>query len=276
LTGRSRAPRSRSDRMAHEPAVPLVRPQHRRTRPPRRRHDVRLGVHRALHRPRPHRRGARLGRRPDRHRLGAARHLHGGHRARGPHDHVQTTGRGAARLLAARPIRRRGRHFGPAQPGPGAGQHRQRPGRPRRLRRLHHRARPTLRPHPGVPAPGAAAVDRGGGHLRRRALPGHRLRPRAEAVRHRRTPAPPAVLRRCLRGRRGGRGGRGRRAAVLGRAVGGDRRTRRAAAAVERAGATRPPAAGVRPADHHRGARHQRAGVAGGGGEGRADGRGRR
>ena len=72
------------------------------------------------------------------------------------------------------------------------------------------------------------------------------------------------------RGRRAGRRDRGRRPAVLGRAAGRRARADRAAEGAQRRARPRAAAAGVRPADHHPGARHHRAGL------GRRRGQGRR
>ena len=146
-------------------------------------------------------------------------------------------------------------------------------GQPRRLRRQRGRPGPPLRPHQGVHPARPQAVDRGERHLPRRALPGHRLhRGCRGSVTARRPAAPEALLRRRLRGRRAGRRDRGRRPAVLGRAARRRPRADRAAAALSEELGREHAAAGVRPADHHLGPRHHRAGLGRRRGEGRRDG----
>ncbi len=204
------------DDAKNDERIPVVYPQHRRTRPPRRRHDGGLGLDRVLDRPRTRGGGARLGRRAARHRVGAARHLHRRHGAGGADHELQAVDRGPSRLLAAGPLRELGGDARPAQSRARAGQHRQRTGQSRRVRRREIRPRPALRPYARVHAPGSAPVDRGRRHVQRRALPGRRLHGRATSLRRRRVAASRPLFRRRVRGRGTRVGGRSGCATVLG------------------------------------------------------------
>ena len=202
---------------------------------------------------------------------GAARHLYRRNRACRADHHLRAADRDPAGLLAPATSHLRG-HARPAHRRPGAGQHRLGPGQPRRL-------------------------------WRQRGRPGHRYARTKEFMRlvrrlwteenvtyageHSRSPTPPwrrrsrpaarpasqALLRRRFRGRRAVSRPRPT-PALLGRAARGRRRTDRAAEAPERGTGPRPPAAGVRPADHHLSSRHHRAGLGRRRGEGGRDGQG--
>ena len=119
-------------------------------------------------------------------------------------------------------------------------------------------------------------VDRGGRHLHRRPLLGHRVHGRDASRRTRRAAASAAVLRRRVGGRAAGRCDGRRRAAVLGRAAGRDRRADQPAAGAGVRARSRARTARVRPADHHARPRHHRAGLGRRRGQGREDGRGAR
>ena len=129
-------------------------------------------------------------------------------------------------LVAIRPGYWRPAHFAvrrgharPPQRWAAAGQHRVRAGQPRRVRRHRGRPGPSLRAHPGVPAAGQEAVDRGGRDLPGRALPGRRVDGDAADRRPGRAPAPAPLLRRRLGRRPAGGRDRGGRPALLGRAA---------------------------------------------------------
>ena len=117
-----------------DPRVLVVHPQPDPSRPPRRlrRRGPQQPRHPRL--PRRRARAERLDRCPARCGLVTSGHLHRGHRAGCPDDHVRAADRDPARLLAPRELRRRGRHAGPPVRWPGPGQHRVRQGRSRRLR----------------------------------------------------------------------------------------------------------------------------------------------
>ena len=217
-------------------------------------------------------RGPRLGRRAARHRLGAARHLHGRHGPRGAHHDLPAAGGDPPGLLASGQLRLGGQHPRRALGWPPAGQHRLGSGQPCGVRRQRGRPGAALRPHGGVHAARAPAVDRGGGHLPRRALLRHRLDRGHAAGRARRSEAPAALLRWRVRGRPAGRGRRGRRAALLGRAARRCGRADRASQGPHADGRAAARAARVRAADHHAGPRHHRPGLGRRRGEGRQDG----